>query len=75
MGKNPEIFISSKIISFSSETLKMHLAVGILRVEEGLDISSLIEDEGQVALRRINDHHKKHMEMPKIVQNDVDGTV
>jgi len=52
----------------------MHLAVGILRIEDGFDISSEIEDQGQVALRKVYEHHhKKHAEVPKLLQNDNKG--
>ncbi|CAG7838637.1 unnamed protein product [Allacma fusca] len=47
------------------ESLDMHLAVGILRVQEGLDYSSLIEEEDQMTPQQLLDIKKEKGNIPR----------
>jgi hypothetical protein len=47
----------------------MHLAVGILRVPEGLDYSALIEEEDQITQQQLLDFKKEK----SMVRNQSEG--
>ena len=58
-------FIQHGLLIVHSEALDMHLSVGILRTQDGMDFSSVIEEEDQMTPQQLMQEAKKEKEIPR----------